>query len=403
MNFQGSKEFERMKKLALGALFVGLVGACGDDGGKTPTFPDSGPGGDGGNPIGTCSPTAQTGCEAGEKCTWIVDNEDPYIAHTGCAPDGNVEQFGSCSRAPSSEGGYDNCVAGTVCIGGQCKPICDTNGGDPQCPTNYSCVRYADFLEDGGGNSLGGVCEPGCDPLTQKLLVGDREACGSADPTAPTLGCYGLRDFSCSRAGELTKTHGVDAAENGTVYLNSCAPGYMPLWDRSSTDSTVICNGLCAAQPIDTEHQETLGRSDAEGKLVTQPAARVGDATCAATRKGSGNASYCIYFYPYIQDNQGNIPASFEPYLDLGFCFDWANHPQDLSSLGGPANYPWGGPTGCKDLPAESPDPNMPWLGASFWWCQPADVELRGTQTKRARMPLSLPLEEVELRRHTLL
>lgn len=390
-----------MKKLALGALFVGLVGACGDDGGKTPTIVDAGPGRDSNVPT-TCSPTAQTGCEAGEKCTWIVDNEDPYIAHTGCAPDGNVEQFGSCSRAPSSEGGYDNCVAGTVCIGGQCKPICDTNGGDPQCPTNYACVRYADFLEDGGGNSLGGVCEPGCDPLTQKLLVGDLEACGSADPTAPTLGCYGIDDFSCSRAGELTKTHGVDAAENGTVYLNSCAPGYMPLFRRSSDDSTVICSGLCAAQPIDLQHPDFDGRDDALGKLVTQATARPGDATCQASRKGSGGQSSCLYFWILVEEN-GTIPASFEPYLDLGFCFDRTNYREDLSSIGGPSNIVFGTEAGCQGLPATSADPNKPWEGADFWWCQPFETSLKGGQTKRAPLPVSLPLDEVPLRRHTLL
>lgn len=397
-----------MKKLALGALFVGLVGACGDDG-NTPSFPDGGTNPDSNTPT-QCSPTLQTGCEAGEKCTWIVDSDEPEIAHTGCAPDGSIEAFGSCQRATAAGGGVDDCVAGTVCLGNQCKPICDTNGGDPACPTNYACTRYADFLEDGGGNNLGGVCEPGCDPLTQKLLVGGAEACGSVDPTAPTLGCYGIDDFSCSRAGELTKTHGVDAAENGTVYLNSCAPGFLPLFNRSTAEQVAICNGLCAAQPIDNAHTDIDGVNDAVGKLPTSAAAQAGDATCAATKKGGGGHSTCLYMYAYVADDQGNIPASFEPYVDtLGLCLDRTNY--DIDHDQDPTTPPikWGTNDGCQTLPPTAPGtPGTPGYdptqGADFWWCQPAEpAMLKGKQTKRARAPFSLPLEETELRRHTLL
>lgn len=395
-----------MKKLALGALFVGLAAACGG-GNSNPMLPDSGMPPDSG-PV-QCSPTAQTGCDPGQKCTWIVDNEEPRISHVGCVDDGTVEAFGTCTRQPPAAGGADDCKAGNICLSGMCKPICDTNGGEPVCPTNYACVRYADVLEDGGGNSLGGACEPGCDPLTQKLLVGGGEACGSPDPAAPTLGCYGGIDFSCSRAGDLDKVDGTDPRENGVVYLNSCAPGYLPIFDRSTTDQTTICNGLCAAQPIDNTRPAPVaiaGNPSEVAKLPTSPAAMAGDGTCAATKKGRGGQSTCIYYYPRVQDSQtGEIPAAFETYTNkLGICLNRTDLQIDFDQ--NPATDPeaWGMNVGCQGLPPTSADPNTPWMGADFWWCQPAEpAALTGTQQrKRARAPFSLGLEEIELRRHVL-
>ena len=88
-----------MKKLALGALFVGLIAACGgndDNGHKIVLDGSNGSGTDGGTP--TCNPLMQTGCNAGEKCTWIIDATDPqYVGHVGCVMDGTKNVGDACT------------------------------------------------------------------------------------------------------------------------------------------------------------------------------------------------------------------------------------------------------------------------------------------------------------------
>src|SRR5207253_4188864 len=59
----------------------------------------------------TCNVLTQTGCNAGQKCTWIIDQATPSVGHIGCAPNGSVATGGAClSTMPPN--GYDNCVKG---------------------------------------------------------------------------------------------------------------------------------------------------------------------------------------------------------------------------------------------------------------------------------------------------
>src|SRR5438552_18767217 len=65
----------QMKKLAFGALFVGLMVACGGNSNsksnKTITLDGIGSGTDASVLI--CNPLTQTGCTTGQKCTWVTD------------------------------------------------------------------------------------------------------------------------------------------------------------------------------------------------------------------------------------------------------------------------------------------------------------------------------------------
>ena len=158
-----------MRMQALGALFIGVVAACGG-GGKVKLL-DAGVDA----PV-ACNPVAQTGCMTGEKCTWIVDIDGSTtmaeLGHVGCAaigpsptPDG-----ATCTDATMAvNGGADTCVMGDLCISGKCKPICDPQlvGGASAgaCAANYACATYAGVFSS-GGPALAGVCEPTCDPLT---------------------------------------------------------------------------------------------------------------------------------------------------------------------------------------------------------------------------------------------
>src|SRR5262249_39811561 len=137
-----------MKTLAFGALFVGLLlVACGGGSDtKTIHLPD-GPGS--GSNTDTCNPLAQSGCDAGQMCTWIYDQAMPQrLGHVGCAPAGNKTAGQACTRNPAGAMGWDDCAPGLYCRGpvaggaGTCKVICDNNGGSPMCPSGYACAAY---------------------------------------------------------------------------------------------------------------------------------------------------------------------------------------------------------------------------------------------------------------------
>ena len=138
-----------MKKLALGALFVGLLAACGGGSdSKKINIVDSSV--DGTGPM-TCNPLTQAGCNTGEKCTWIIDATTPmYVGHIGCEAAGTAAIGQACTFGAAGATGFDNCVGGAVCsafgtpgTNGTCKQICDNQGGMPMCDASHVCVQYA--------------------------------------------------------------------------------------------------------------------------------------------------------------------------------------------------------------------------------------------------------------------
>ena len=60
------------------------------------------------------------------------------------------------------------------------------------------CSRYSSLFDEPGQEA--GVCDPQCDPLTQRRGGDNAEACGSPAPAAPAKGCYTTDRvaFSCS-------------------------------------------------------------------------------------------------------------------------------------------------------------------------------------------------------------
>jgi hypothetical protein len=133
-----------------------------------------------------------------------------------CAPDGTVAIGGSCTRDAD---GLDDCTNGATCVGGTCRRFC-RQAGAPACPADYTCGIYSGILDE----STEGVCDPTCDPVTQVRLFDDAPACGSPDPGAPTLGCYGPLEgpFTCVNVPSTALGHG---GVPMPVYLNSCVPG----------------------------------------------------------------------------------------------------------------------------------------------------------------------------------
>ena len=258
-NFRGKMRGNLdMKKAAFGALFVGLlVVACGGGSNGPVIIRDSATGDTG---TDACNVLTQTGCDTGQKCTWFHDTETPSpLGHIDCAPDGTVAVGAACTYGADGPQGFDNCVKGSVCVSGTCKEICDDNGGDPMCPTNYACGDYTGLFDSGGMN-VAGVCDKTCDPLADNSFgsAGDTLPHKTGTACASGEGCYGF-------PGDTTPTHATCSGEFNTtlvhrsactvaamcepdsthVYLNGCAQGYIPLLDDSTGSSTADCIAFC--------------------------------------------------------------------------------------------------------------------------------------------------------------
>lgn len=360
-----------MKKLPLAALLAAAVTCLACGGGETQLLDASVDAGQ------ACDPIQQAGCMAGERCTWVVDADTPTrIGHVGCVPDGTVPVDGACTTASATaNGGVDTCVAGTLCISRRCKPICDpqlVEGSAPgACPINFACSLYQGFFES-GNTATAGVCEPACDPLTQRLKVGTTsiEACGSTDPAQPSGACIrgpGFRSFVCAPTGpELyarTDRQPPLLAPSGAPYPNGCAPGFIPFYleDASSTMKT-LCSGMCAPVKVDStiagmRGNEKLNEGDATalGKLATDPMPVAGHATCADGIKGSEpiNGEDCRFlWFPLAHGNPALAVQT--PYNNtLGICFSFSRFVTIDTDGNGTADAP---EKSCKALGTE-PDP----------------------------------------------
>lgn len=407
-----------MKQLALGALLVGFLVACGggDSNGKI-KLPDA-------STVDTptqCNPLTQAGCAAGEKCTWIIDvaTADQYVGHLGCAPDGTKAVGDACTFGAAGATGYDDCAKGGVCSqygqpgqAGICKQVCDQQGGQPTCDDTHVCVTYADLFDVGENlPAAGGVCDLACNPLTDNDFDGsavapntiggpgkDRrsDTCG----TDPKVGCYGvIRDtppatgWSCTGDFNYENGTGVglrhriqctDAtkcARNGVRYVNSCNQGYLPMLRESAAVSEAICVALC--KPADC-YQAADGTSmcdtgDANRKGVA------GDKCDLTDRRGKEfepgvsvtspvagevvtGGEHCMYSWYFEINDQGQWLKS--PTSDsVGFCFDHSKYRYDA---GGDSTAETAIPScGKLKLAAAGTDKTKPYeyFGAADWGC----------------------------------
>ena len=293
-----------MKKIAFAALMVGVAStgllACGgDDDGGDITFADSAP-------VEGCNPVTQEGCADGEKCSWLVVSEDPFLGRTDCVPDGTVEVGGTCADgAAGEETGFDDCAAGGLCIAMTCRAICTI---DPDsCGEGFACSSYVDTFSDDPAENIG-VCDPTCNPVAQ-------------DCEDETQGCY-LQLFNgkatCARVatGAETQTQGQQCVNDGaSCFLNGCAAGYgafLYAGDGVPRD----CSAFCA--PVDTYLNDPDG--DGTGMLAdgSDPQGDAAIADCTGERVGNMNGMQCRHFQSFFVDMNSN-------YLDYiadsyGFC-----------------------------------------------------------------------------------
>jgi hypothetical protein len=325
-----------------------------------------------------CSPTAQTGsCSpAHERCTWVRDQDSPPIGHIGCVPQGHIAIGAICTEPAGGPMGYDDCVQGSVCSDGVCAAICDNDGGIPGCDADHACVIHEGLFEY-AGSTVAGVCEVGCDPLTQKTKLGaSTDACGSTTPAAPDRGCYGFDNYSCDEvlpgANTLTDRKTPKGNASGNPYFNGCAPGFMPIFYEGTGSTKSLCTGLCAALETDnTPAHMNNGKGDptALAKLPNESASAPGNATCDIGRKGSEDSSRCHFLWPLLVNDDGSLPVSFAngPLRDtLGVCMAIDHFMYDSNNdMHADTPYP-----DCATLPPHSAATPGLFDDASDWGCQ---------------------------------
>jgi hypothetical protein len=318
--------------------------------------------------VGPCSPLTQTGCQTGEKCTWVIDATIPlYVGHVGCVPDGTKNIGEPCTYGAAGATGYDNCFRGGVCstfetpgVQGTCKQVCDNAGGTPMCDATHACVTYPRLFSTGATSPpAAGICDQRCDPLADNDFDGSGSALdrtGSGCGSDPQIGCYGLprgsppeTAFTCmaernyGRAlrhrSECTQATGC-ADTNDVIYVNSCNQGYLPVLRESTAVSTAICVAMCA--PLDC-YAGHCGSND-ENRLGAAP-----HRCMPPDAVGNfGSDEECQYLWREELDGSGHLLRS--PYSDtVGFCLD---HSQYLYDPAGGSDLTTPLPS-CKDLPLD--------------------------------------------------
>src|SRR3569833_1734765 len=139
----------KMQKLALGALCAALLVACGNSSdNKVHIVTDSGSGSGSG---AACNVLAQTGCNTGEKCTWIYDlvsaDGTSILGHVGCAPDGDKAVHAQCTRNAAGGSGVCDLVSNNT----------NTNATTTNA-TDTASVAYH-FIFEVSSMAVAGVCD----------------------------------------------------------------------------------------------------------------------------------------------------------------------------------------------------------------------------------------------------
>ncbi len=352
-------------------------------------------------PAGPCDPLTQTGCAAGEKCTWLVDALMPqHVGHVGCAPDGAVQADQSCTYGAPGVTGYDNCVKGLVCSNltggtGFCRTICDTQGSAVSCDSNHTCAAYADWFSEPSMPPAAGLCDPTCDPLAANDFDGSgttftrsSNICGAADrgcygypsngnPPATTFTCAADIHYTAASPGlrhrvQCTMANGCMDGTN--IYINSCNQGYEPLLRESTGSTTVVCVALC--KPLNC-YSGNCG-TNANNRLGALPHNCTTSSAVGTFNSSSTSGEHCHYFWSLeVDGTNANLLRS--PYSDtLGLCFDHSKYQYDSNGDQTPDTaYP-----ACKDLQVmgTSMDPSNPltYFGAIDFGC--VDTTTAGIQ-----------------------
>ncbi|MCX5740967.1 MAG: hypothetical protein NT062_00545 [Proteobacteria bacterium] len=355
--------------------------------------------------VAACNVLTQTGCNAGEKCTWFEDDmSSPPIGHIGCAPVGTVAIGGACTTGAPGATGYDNCVGGSVCVGATCEAICDNAGGAPMCGTGFGCVNISGLFGAAGAMTppAAGVCETACNPINDNDYDGSGAAqtrTGSACGSDPLMGCYGnisssgnRTHFICAYPALSGPTHTAGTATilhrqmipAGQLYLNTCHPGYTLGFAANATGSTESdCYAFCkpgnSFGSLGTATGVTVpatqlpnGQTGAACKLASGgrggsfgivPTGVTTPAWTTTDPGAIGNGEHCMYSWYFETNDAGDVLLS-DTSNDVGICWDHSQYNGNFDQNAATANQQL---PPCSRLELSNPDPNT--FTADFLGC----------------------------------
>lgn len=307
-------------------------------------------------PAPACSPFSNNGCTGGQKCGWVQTQDTPIRGELACVPDGVAAHGEECTRTATG----DDCEAGEVCVAGTCKTICELGGTG--CGSAERCVAYGTVLVDAQGTSTHGVCERGCDPLTQLTYAGT--ACPSGE------GCYLILTAettvaTCAAVG--TATYG--QALSPPIFANACVPGFQVR--RRPGTNIQECGALCQVAEVTASVNAAV-----EGGVAPKSC----EAQGAPAPSTASTGESCRYWY-------GREPFEYlTPYSNtVGFCYAHAAAEYDSDGdMFGDSPFPR-----CTTLTHGDviPYANKPVADdAVLFWCAPQPASLHG-KTRKLSMP----------------
>lgn len=404
---------KQMNKLALSALIAAFAAACGG-GSDKPKLIDAQEG-DAGMTLecDPLKPEGMTGCAAGQKCGWKILQEMPAVVGTiACVPNGGIAIGQACAYGAAGESGFSDCVAGSECVAGTCKALCNNTdaAAAPACDEQHACSQYNNLFEV-ADTTYAGICDVKCDPLTQEAVVATptTTACGSTDPMRPGFGCVSndFVDFTCARVPmaaqgrvDYEQAYGPSADGNATTtsgaFVNGCEAGFLPMYIAEEGSTSVVCIGTCS--PASTSKGMTTkikGDPAAIGKLWDKAAPAAGDATCALGKKGSAGAPSECWHAWIFNIRMGQIAVS--DYMNtVGICFKPSLYKYDSDGdKVKESQFP-----SCATLPKTPPDATCvcePMKGCSGmscpdglsdeWGCEPIDFTMPVAKGKAIDAP----------------
>jgi hypothetical protein len=310
--------------------------------------------------LSSCNMLTQTGCDAGEKCSWVRTSTEPGAARgtLGCHSAGSGLEGATCQWGASSPWtGRDDCARGLLCLAdpeveqaaGVCARLCDLADSEAaaSCGVGQTCVVARDGWPSCVGDPMpaAGVCVPECNPLTD--LRRDGLGPCTVDPAAPAA-CYGVpsrastaSDVTCLPAGPASHQHGWRLSR-GVSGANACAPGFVPISFAESDE--VVCVATC--QPVDTH--------------VGSPGGAGGASPSACSDRGAAGAECRFWWWFEAPDTEPSWAGN-----ELGLCVDPATHRWDRDGDGVDESA-W---PRCADLPVDAPERVDT---AAGWGCRPA-------------------------------
>ena len=389
-----------MKKLGL--VLLGALLGCGQTQTELAATGDDAPGGPDAGPVcetGGCSVLAQAGCGTGDKCTWTLVGASAGAIN--CAPQGTVAVGGACTITGIDPGtscgataGYDDCVAGAMCVGGLCEQICDNQGGLPTCPADELCVTHAGLFANVGATfTPAGVCEVTvCDPIADNDFDGAGSAhtkTGTACGTDPLIGCYGRLSndpahptkFTCAApypgTEHLVSGSPVPVSE---FAVNSCAPGY---WAEMyyGADGSVTASCFAYCQPGDSYLGAPTQQPNGVAGHGCNPTDEEGTFGAKPDGSATSNGAHCMYSWAFEITPDGQRVMS-PTSNSVGICIDHTQYKYD-SDGDGVADAVW---PPCASLPLHGTDTA---IGADQFGC--VSSTLAGPSARHRVMLTNLP------------